>query len=145
MMKVLQDILHSEIPLTEEIGITVSEFTGDSLTLSAPLENNLNHKNTAFGGSLYSVSVLSGWGLLTLLLKEHDLTGDIVIQESNTQFLKPVEFDLSAKCAFESDEQKERFLKMFKRKGIARIELTSRVMHENEVHVVFKGSYVVHA
>ena len=140
----LQEVLHSEIPITKEIGISVSEYTGDSLTLLAPLENNLNHKCTAFGGSLYSVSVLSGWGLLYLLLEENALLGHIVIQESNTKFLKPVESDLSATCAFESTEQREKFIKMFKRKGLARIKLTSRVSCGGDEHVLFNGSYVVH-
>ena len=144
MINTLQEVLHCEIPLTKEIGITVSEYTGDSLTLQAPLENNLNHKCTAFGGSIYSVSVLSGWGLLYLLLKEHDLVGHIVIQESNTKFLKPVESDLSATCSFESVEQKDKFINMYKRKGVARIQLESRITFDNDVHVVFKGSYVVH-
>ncbi|GJM04416.1 MAG: hypothetical protein DHS20C09_04070 [marine bacterium B5-7] len=144
MNNTLQEVLHSEIPLTKEIGITVSEYTGDSLTLQAPLENNLNHKCTAFGGSIYSVSVLSGWGLLYLLLKEHDLVGHIVIQESNTKFLKPVEYDLSARCSFESIEQKDKFIRMFKRKGVARIQLESRIKFDNDNHVIFNGAYVVH-
>lgn len=144
MKNKLQDVLHSEIPLTKEIGITVSDYTGDSLTLQAPLDKNLNHKCTAFGGSLYSVSVLSGWGLLYLLLKEHDLVGHIVIQESNTKFIKPVEFELVATCSFGSVVQKEKFIKMFKRKGVARIQLESRITYDNESHVIFNGSYVVH-
>jgi thioesterase domain-containing protein len=69
MTSELQKILYSEIPLTKAIGIEVCEFTGLSLTLKAPLEKNINHKCTAFGGSLYSVAVLSGWGLIYLLFK----------------------------------------------------------------------------
>ncbi len=144
MISTLQEVLHSEMFVTKEIGISVDAYTGDSLTLHAPLESNLNHKCTAFGGSLYSVSVLSGWGLLYLLLNEHDLVGHIVIQESNTKFIKPVESDLSATCSFESIEQKDKFIKMFKRKGVARIQLESRITFDNDDHVVFKGSYVVH-
>lgn len=144
MINTLQEVLHSEIPLTKEIGITVTEYTGNSLTLQAPIENNLNHKCTAFGGSLYSVSVLSGWGLLYLLMKEQGLAGHIVIQESNTKFIKPVESDLSATCSFESIEQKEKFIKMFKRKGVARIQLESQVICGINTHVNFKGSFVVH-
>ncbi|MEJ2407385.1 MAG: YiiD C-terminal domain-containing protein, partial [Candidatus Thiodiazotropha sp.] len=123
MMKQLENVLHSEIPLTREIGIKVVEYTGDSLTLSAPLENNINHKCTAFGGSLYSVSVLSGWGLVYLLMKEHSLKGHIVIQESNTRFLKPVTSELIATCAFDSTEQKARFVKTYQRRGRARVAL----------------------
>ena len=144
MIKKLQEILHSEIPLTNNIGIQVGEYTDLSLTLHAPLENNINHKCTAFGGSIYSVSVLSGWGLIYLLLEKHNLSGHIVIQESNTQFLKPVEADLSATCSFESMEQKDKFIRMFKRKGVARIKLESRITFDNDDHVIFNGAYVVH-
>ena len=144
MMKELENVLHSEIPLTREIGIEVVDYTGDSLTLKAPLEKNINHKCTAFGGSLYSVSVLSGWGLIHLLMKEQGLTGHIVIQESHTRFLKPVAQDLVATCAFDSAEQQERFLRMYKKKGIARLALTSRMSSGGETLLEFHGNYVVH-
>ncbi|MFV2004094.1 MAG: thioesterase domain-containing protein [Gammaproteobacteria bacterium] len=144
MIEELQQVLHSEIPLTKTIGIKVIDHTDLSLTLSAPLENNINHKCTAFGGSIYSVAVLSGWGLIYLLLKQHGLSGHIVIQESNTKFIKPVTSDITAKCSFESKEQYERFLKMYQRKGIARIQLKSSITNDTGTNVIFKGSYVVH-
>jgi thioesterase domain-containing protein len=145
MMNALENTLHTAIPLTREIGIEVVDYTGDSLTLKAPLEKNINHKCTAFGGSLYSVSVLSGWGLIYLLLKQHNLSGHIVIQESHTKFLKPVVSNLTAKCAFESEEQRERFIRMYRRKGLARIQLESRMLANGDSHVIFNGNYVVHA
>lgn len=144
MEKHLQRVLHHEIPLTREIGIEVVEYTGETLTLTAPLEKNTNHKCTAFGGSLYSVSVLSGWGLIYLLLEARGLTGHIVIQESTTKFLKPVDSDLTATCAFDSREQVEKFIRMFQRKGRARIRLESAIKSAGEALVVFHGSYVVH-
>ncbi len=140
----LQAVLYAEIPLTQSIGIEVIEHTDMSLTLSAPIENNINHKCTAFGGSLYSVAVLSGWGLIYLLLKQHQLTGHIVIQESNTRFIKPVSSRITAKCAFESEQQIDGFLNMYKKRAKARIKLQSRIMVDNEAAVLFSGSYVVH-
>ncbi len=144
MIKELQDVLHTEIPLTQHIGLSVVEHTDLSLTLSAPLENNINHKCTAFGGSIYSVSVLSGWGLIYLLLKQHNLSGHIVIQESNTKFIKPVSSDIKAKCSFLSAKQHDKFINMYKRKGIARIKLISTISCNSENAVTFYGAYVVH-
>ena len=144
MIKKLQDVLHAEIPLSQAIGIEVIEYHDNALTLFAPLKNNINHKCTAFGGSLYSVSVLAGWRLLYLLLNKNDLPGHIVIQESNIQFLKPVASDITAKCSFTSIEQYEKFIKSYKRKGMARIQLESRINNNTETCVIFKGSYVVH-
>jgi len=144
MTNELQEILHSEIPLTKHIGIQVGEHTNLSLSLHAPLENNINHKCTAFGGSIYSVSVLSGWGLLYLLLKEHNLSGHIVIQESNTKFIKPVTTKITATCSFNSTDQCDKFINMYKRKGKSRISLASTIKCNNETAVIFKGTYVVH-
>jgi len=141
----LQKILHEEIPLTREMGIKVVAHDEGSLTLSAPLEPNINHKRTAFGGSLYSVSVLSGWGLIYLVLNRQELNGHIVIQESNTRFLAPVSSEIIATSSFDSQEQLEQFLQMYRRKGIARIQLSSSIESMNRPAVSFSGRYVVHS
>ncbi len=144
MLQQLQEVLHCEIPLTKEIGIEVIEKTDLSLSLYAPLHKNINHKRTAFGGSIYSVSVLSGWSLVYLLLKQHNLTGHIVIQESHTKFIKPVTTDITATCSYESSKQYERFLHMYKKKALARIQLEARIKCNDQDAVIFNGTYVVH-
>jgi len=140
----LQEVLHAEIPITKAMGVCVVEESSSSLTLSAPLENNINHKCTAFGGSLYSISVLSGWGLLYLLMKERGLTGHIVIQESNIQYIKPVTDIITSTCTFNSSSHADKFVSMFQRKGIARIKLESRISDEFGTQVLFTGQFVAH-
>ncbi|MDH5258361.1 MAG: thioesterase domain-containing protein [Gammaproteobacteria bacterium] len=144
MISTIQTVLNSEIPLTNAIGIKVDEYTGNAIKISAPLENNINHKNTAFGGSLYSVSVLAGWSLIYALLKENNLQGHIVIQESNIQYLNPVTGKIVAESQFMDELQINRFLKQYERKGIARIKLSSIIKQGAKNAVVFNGSYVVH-
>ncbi len=144
MIKLLQDVLHKEIPLTKHMGLSVVEYTDLSLTLTAPLENNINHKCTAFGGSIYSVSVLTGWGLIYLLLKQHALSGHIVIQQSDIKFIKPVNTEITSKCSFQSTQQCDKFITMYKRKGVARIKLTAKISCDSENAVIFNGTYVVH-
>ena len=68
------------------------------LSLWAPISPNLNHKSTAFAGSLNSVLTLSGWSLVWLLLKEWGLSGTIVIQESTCHYHFPVHDDFVARC-----------------------------------------------
>ncbi len=144
-LKALETLLHRDIPLTQSMGLQVMEATADSLRLRAPLQNNINHKSTAFGGSLYASAVLTGWGLIHLALTEHDLHGHIVIQESHTRFLKPVKTDIETHCRFESEPQLANFLKMYRRKGRARIQLTTKIYNEaQELATVFEGQYVVH-
>jgi len=56
----LQERIDQEIPLAKHIGIVVESADDTTVVLRAPLAPNGNHKGTAFGGSLYSVAVLSG-------------------------------------------------------------------------------------
>jgi len=140
----LEKLLHEEIPLTNAIGVRVINYDHTSLTLIAPLANNINHKCTAFGGSLYAVAVLSGWGLLHLRLAELGLRGHIVIQQSSVKYLKPVTTDIEATATIATTQNFERFVKLFQRKGMARIDLESRVMQHGQVALEFVGNYVVH-
>src|ERR1700724_3477687 len=94
-MKELQATFDHEIPITREIGIKVAHYNGEQLALSAPIERNINHKATAFAGSLNSVVTLAGWGMIWLLLKELDITATIVIQDSASHYRKPVTRDFT--------------------------------------------------
>ena len=49
----LESILHRDIPLTRDMGLKVLDWQGRRLRLFLPLEANVNHKSTMFGGSLY--------------------------------------------------------------------------------------------
>lgn len=144
MNNLLQHTLDSEIPLSRSIGIKVVHSSPTSLSLSAPLAPNINHKCTAFGGSLYSVAVLTGWGMAFLLLKNNGLGGHIVIQESHTRYLKPVTGPIISSCTLDDHDIIDKFLHRYQRKGIARIKLETRIVHNNDVCVVFSGRYVVH-
>ena len=48
----LQDFLHTHIPATALLGLSVLETTAEQTVLFAPHAPNRNHKNTAFGGSI---------------------------------------------------------------------------------------------
>ena len=143
-IKDLQDKLHHEIPLSQAMGIKVAHIDEQSVKLSAPLDRNINHKHTAFGGSLYSVCVLSGWSMVYVKLSQAGLQGHIVIQESNIQYLKPVTSDFESICQIENQLEFARALKLYSRKGKARFILKSVISEHGNEAVVFQGKYVVH-
>jgi thioesterase domain-containing protein len=139
----LEQILHNEIPISKAMGIRVANFDGASLSLSAPLEPNTNRHGTAFAGSLYSLAVLCGWGLLDLKLAEAKLHKHIVIQESSIRYLHPVEHGLYAECRLDNDAFK-RFLRTLKKHDRARLSLDVTISEDNLPAVEFSGRYVVH-
>lgn len=140
----LESVLREEIPLTQYIGIAVEHYDGECLRLRAPLEYNINHKRTAFGGSLYSVAVLCGWGLLYLKLEEQGLEGHIVIHSSQAHYSLPVTQDILAETAFTSNQQTGDWLAKYRRKGMVRVPLSIQVMQGADTAFRLDARYVIH-
>ena len=139
----LERTLRHEIPLTDALGLAVEEWTDRRLVVRAPLQPNLNHKCTAFGGSLYSVAVLAGWGWLWCVLEETGHSATIVIQHSRMEYKAAVEGDIRARCDGASERNLDRFLRTLDRRGRARIDLDVTVDGADDPAAVFTGSYVV--
>ena len=142
-LRELQETLAREIPITRHLGITVESYNDEGLTLKAPLQQNINHKSTAFAGSLNALLTLAGWGLLWLILKERDMHAQIVIQESMSNYLRPVTRDFSAWCHKPDPTHILRLETTLKKKGKARLELQSEIREGDIVAVTFRGRYVV--
>ena len=141
-MQALQATFDHEIPITREIGIRVAHYDGEQLALAAPIERNINHKATVFAGSLNSVVTLAGWGMIWILLKELDIAGTIVIQDSASHYRRPVTQDFTAICRRPDSEQVNLFAHALREKGRARLELQATI-HEHDILVVsFQGRYV---
>ncbi|EIK94526.1 thioesterase [Pseudomonas sp. M47T1] len=143
----LAALLHSDIPLTREMGLDVLAWQDATLRLHLPLAPNVNHKSTMFGGSLYCGAVLAGWGWLHLRLREAGIEGGhIVIQEGQISYPLPVTGDAVAVCEAPDDKAWKRFLAAWNRYGRARLELRTYLVNQgsSEQAVTFTGQYVLH-
>ncbi|MBC3420816.1 MULTISPECIES: YiiD C-terminal domain-containing protein [unclassified Pseudomonas] len=143
----LQAVLHSDIPLTREMGMQVIDWREQCLRLQLPLAPNVNHKSTMFGGSLYCAAVLVGWGWLHLRLRELGIDdGHIVIHEGQISYPLPVTGTAVARCPAPDEKVWERFLTMYQRRGRARLTLETMVSNagSEEAAVRFSGQYVLH-
>src|SRR6201999_1893683 len=88
--KFVQGLLEKEIVLAKPMGIEVEAADDWSVVLRAPLESNANHMGTAFGGSQYSLSVLTGWAWLTRFMAARGIDRHAVIQDATTHYPPPV-------------------------------------------------------
>jgi thioesterase domain-containing protein len=140
----LERTLHAEIPLTRAMGVRVVRADHNGLVLGAALAPNLNHKQTAFGGSLNSLATLACWGLIQLLVRDCGRAITVVIQESHVQFLKPVTQDFEAICPPPPAAVHEKFLRTLERKGRARLELEATIHSDGEVALRFRGQFVAY-
>jgi thioesterase domain-containing protein len=143
-IQALETTLHHEIPITQSLGVTVESYDGQTLYLKAPLEANINHKDTAFAGSLNALVTLSGWGMVWLILKEAGITAKIVIQDSQVSYLQPVASNFTAGCRKPDPAQLARFETTLLKKGKARLELRAEIRVGRQLAVSFQGRYVAH-
>jgi thioesterase domain-containing protein len=141
----LEDLIHQDIPLTRAMDLKVRSWDGNELQLAMPLAANSNHKGTMFGGSLYSLSVLAGWGWLTLRLRESDLEpGHIVIKGGHIEYPLPVAEDSVAICAAPADDVWDKFVAQYRRRGLARLYLDIRIPAAGGADAVrLHGEYVL--
>ncbi len=142
-LQALRALLRSHLPVTRHMGIRVIGQRDGSLVLGAPLASNINHKRTAFAGSLNATATLAGWSTLWLLLREHGLAGHVVIQDSTVHYARPVTSDFEARCAMPSQAAIARLLDAVTRRGRGRIELSVTVEDRAGAAVEFRGRYVV--
>ena len=128
----LQNLFNDKIPVTKYLGLKVNKYDENGLTINAPLLDNRNDKNTAFAGSLYSVSALAGWGFLTLKFKEANVNATVVMYKADVSYNKPVTSDFQAICTLEDKEIWEKLKTRVVRKKNGKITLPINIYHVDD-------------
>ncbi len=138
----LEHYLHRHIPLSKAMAVSVTSVTDDAITLGAPLEPNINHRETVFGGSASAVAILAAWSLLHLRLRNAGLTSQLVIQRNTMDYERPIAGQFQARATLADSERWAPFLKMLERRGRARIQVASVLEFEGEHAGRLVGEFV---
>ncbi len=139
----LEAFLHEKIPLTKAMGLHVTESNAKRLVLEAPLDKNVNHLGTAFGGSLHALPTLACYAGLWTLLREAGIDGHVVVKRSAARYRAPVTDTLRAVCARPPAALVKEFIADLRRHKKARMELTAIVEGAGgQPAVEFSGSFV---
>ena len=137
----LQQLINREIMLAKPMGIIVEAADETAVVLRAPLAPNANHKGTAFGGSLYSIAVLTGWAWITRFLATRKLDAEAVIQESSMRFLAPVHGEMRSSIEIPGEAEIDKFQRMLLRAARGRIRLQVNVHAGATLATVFDGLF----
>lgn len=121
------DDLLAKIPLARTMQLRVASYSGDALTLFAPLAPNVNDKGCAFGGSLASAMTLAGWGLVALKLQSLGENCDIYVQDSTIRYLAPIWSDFETQAVLGEGQSWADFLGALNARGKARTSVRCRV------------------
>ena len=138
--KEIEAYLHQHIPVSKAMGIQVECVSSHEVILQAPFSNNINHKQTVFGGSLHAVATLACWTFLHFHLKDLNPL-DLVITHSHVDYLLPVTSDFKVSCPMPENDTWQRFIKLLKKKGKGRIELHAKIFQNEKLAVDYTGTF----
>jgi thioesterase domain-containing protein len=138
----VEECIHEEIPLSAAMGTQVVVATPESVVLAAPLAPNVNHRATAFGGSVAALAMLAGWTLVDVRMRDTGIRAHTVVQTGDVRFLAPAKASLEARAFPPEDEAWRRFLTTLRRWRRARIRLRVEVRSDGELVATLDGAYV---
>lgn len=141
-LQTIQDYLHEHIPLSKAMEVSVLKADASGVVLSAPLEPNINHRETVFGGSASSLAILAAWSVVHFGLQREGLSCRVVIQRNTMSYDMPIAGRFTAQCNVPAPEIWQRFLTMLRRKKIGRIELVSALAYEGKAAGTMEGVFV---
>jgi thioesterase domain-containing protein len=134
--------LRTELPLTQAMGIRVKSWDGRTVELAAPLGPNLNHADTAFGGSIAALGILAGYTLLYLTLRDRGVSNKLLIQRSEVDFLRPIDTDLGARATLPAEEEVAAFLEGIARRRRGRLSVVSEILSGVAIGARHTGVYI---
>jgi thioesterase domain-containing protein len=138
----LTTYLHEHIPLSAAMQLSVDELGATGVTLSAPLEPNINHRHTAFGGSIASLATLAAWSLVHVGLTDAGLPSRVVVMSSQIEYLAPATGAFAAHCAPPRPEDWIRFVNSVRRRGKGRLNLFVEVRCAGILCATLSGTFV---
>jgi thioesterase domain-containing protein len=138
----LAQYIHAHIPLSKAMGVSVVAIADDTVTLQAPLEPNLNHRRTVFGGSASALALLASWALLHVRLQSEGIADRLVIQRNLMEYQHPIDGEFTARSMLERPDAWVPFTDMLARRGKARITVLAVLEHMGRVAGRFSGRFV---
>ena len=137
----LEEYLRAHIPLAAAMDVSVEQVQNE-IVLQAPLEPNLNHRETAFGGSVAAMAILAGWSWTHTRLRAHGRDAHCVIQTSEVQYDRPIASTFRTRCDGVTEDEWGRFLRTLDRRGKARLRLEVTIECEGTIAGSFAGAFV---
>ncbi|MGE0583383.1 MAG: YiiD C-terminal domain-containing protein [Steroidobacteraceae bacterium] len=138
----LRTYLRDHIPLAAAMDIAVLDAHDGAVVLGAPLAPNINHRDTAFGGSVAALAILAAWSLLHLRLQAAGIPNRLVIQRSTVDYDLPIAGAFTARASLEAPPAWAPFVKLLQRRGKARIAVVATLEYEGRIAARFAGDFV---
>ena len=134
--------LHTHIPLSAAMGVSVVRADDARVVLRAPLEPNVNHRATGFGGSASALAILAAWAWLNGRLRARGWAGRLVIQRNEVEYTRPITGAFTATCEAPDATGWEALTAALDRHGRGRLSLHATLACDGQEVGRFAGTYV---
>jgi len=124
------------------MAVSVAEASVDSVTVSAPLEPNINHRATVFGEAPRQWAFWLPGHCCTCACVMPGLTAQLVIQRNSMEYDRPINGAFTARAELAAPERWELFRKTLERRGRSRISVNSVLEFDGEVAGRLSGDFV---
>ncbi len=138
----LETYLHTYIPLTQAMQVSVLSIAPEQLVLQAPLKPNINPHHTVFGGSVATMATLAAWCLVYSRLTIQGIEHNLVVRRSSLEYERPIAGDFTATASLENPELWDKFVSNLQQHGKAKIALESVLTYAGQITGRFKGEFV---
>lgn len=142
MERKIEAYLKKHIPFSQSLDFEVLAYDEQTIRIKAPLQPNLNHQFTAFGGSVCTLAILASWALLNFAMREVVNPTQLVIQSSDMKFLKPIKGEFEAISSLPSSNKYYYFLESIQKHKKGRITLQAEVRADGILSATHEGTYV---
>ncbi len=139
----LKQWIYQKIPAVKNFEFDIQNIKPGYANLKVPLVPHINHKGTAFGGSLYNSAVLACYLLVYSELASLGQSSDsFVISDGTMKYIKPVTADFDVKVGW-SQVQLDSVVKALQSKKKARWTLFAEIECNGEKCAEFQGRFVL--
>lgn len=138
----LEQYLHEHIPISKAIKVSVVSVASDAVILRAPLEPNINHRETVFGGSASALAILAAWSLLHTRLHAEAIASRLVIQRNTMEYDLPILGEFTARSSLGQSVEWSKFTRTLARRGKARVAVMSVLEYKGQCAGRFSGEFV---
>jgi len=118
----LQARINRTIPLSEAMGYRIAELDEQHILVAAPLAPNINIHGSGFAGSIYSLGILTAWGMCAHLIDLAGIHAELVVARANIRYRLPIRGDILCRCEI-MEEAAAAFIHDLTLKGRSRIVL----------------------
>ena len=139
----LEQFLRSGIRFYQDLGGRVMSYDGDRLVMEAPLTTNAASCGSVFAGSIGSLLMICGFGLVYLKLKEIDYDARVMLGRCTLSHESEVRTKWQVYCELAPRLDSDRFRQTLLRDGMMNLRVRGGIECGAKTVVTFEGIYAV--